>query len=164
MLFLTAVPTSSASATTTGPWYIQETNGSFAAGFNSDAAGFIVREVDHPGRFWFLEETGGTYNGDNTVYVESTNGFFMATQTNCSSQDVILKSSNLDTGVVWTVHFSGGRTTLVNRYCDSTPIQGGTGDSSFALAGQNIHGNPFSVCGGTFNCSGTYRALTFVAA
>src|SRR6266704_6558706 len=136
-----------------GPWNIKETNGSFWVGASDITAGNPVTEKSEASaRNMTWDANGGTYQGHPTGYWKFSNGNFIATTvTDC---EVTVKSSSSSTGTVW----ADNGNLIINRYCDQ---QVGSNPDTQALAGFNISGRQFTVCGLPYDCSGFYRAMSF---
>lgn len=99
-----------------GPWLIQEENGSYDVGANNLNAGTAVWEVTRPGRNMTWVALGG-----NQGYWEFSNGNLMASNNACSG--VTIKSNPSSNGTVWIDYIPGdGHQYFISRYCQNLPV------------------------------------------
>lgn len=122
-----------------GNYQFQETNGNYYVGSLTLSAGNPVLESGSPRSFTFT--VTGTYGGNNSGYIQFSNGNFLAATTNCDGATI--KSSATSFGTVWAPKASStpGSVNLVNRGCSDNAGHGAT----VYMAGHN-NNTQFTFC------------------
>jgi hypothetical protein len=134
---------------------VWERYGTQAVGAPNLGSGQNMVEVAHPGRTLTWSNDAPNYLGDSAGHLQVSGGNYIRASDDCST--VYLTTSSSANGTVWAQHFSNGSLYLINRRCD----QQYSSPDTMALAGRNVNGDVFSICGSPLDCTGWFRAMTF---